>query len=81
MEKTVDGAILEGGEIVHLLEPEYHDDSIRGVGKVLVFHDYGLDIVDTLLNVGFSSVDIVEQLDSAGFGYRKGVIVACKEDK
>lgn len=81
VEKTVDRAVIEEGEIVHLLEPEYHDDSIRGVGKVLVFHDYGLDIVDTLLSVGFSSVDIIKEFDSAGFGYRKDVIVARKEGK
>lgn len=77
-EKTVDRAKTEDGKIVYLLEPEYHDDSIRGVGKVLVFHDYGLDIVDTLLNIGFSSVDIVEEFDSAGFGYKKKVVVARK---
>ena len=77
-EKTVDRASIENGKIVHLLEPEYHDDSIRGVGKVLVFRDYGRDIVDKLLSVGFSSVDIVEELDCAGFGYSKSVIVAHK---
>ena len=58
--------------------PEYHDDSIRGIGKVLVFRDYGRDIVEKLLSVGFSDVDIIEEFDSAGFGYRKDVIVARK---
>ena len=76
--KTVNRALIEEGKIVYLLDPEYHDDSIRGVGKVLVFRDYGHDIVDKLLNVGFSDVDIIEESDSAGFGYRKDVIVARK---
>ena len=78
VEKTVERALVEDGEIVHLLAPEYHDDSIRGVGKVLVFRDYGHDIVDKLLSVGFSDVAIIEESDSAGFGYTKDVIIAYK---
>ena len=35
VEKTVNRVLVEEGNIVHLLEPEYHDDSIRGVGKDL----------------------------------------------
>lgn len=77
-DKTVDRVLLENEKVVYLLEPEYHDDSIRGVGKVLVFRDYGRDIVDKLISVGFSSVDIIQEFDSAGFGYRKDVIVARK---
>ena len=77
-EKTVNRVLIEQGEIVYLLEPEYHDDSIRGAGKVLVFRDYGHDLVDRLLSVGFDSVEIVEEFDSAGFGYKKEVIVARK---
>lgn len=78
VEKTVIRVSIENGEIVHILEPEYHDDSIRGVGKVLVFRDYGYDVVDKLLAAGFSGVDIVEEFDSGGFGYSKNVIVAHK---
>lgn len=75
---TVPRVLVEEGEIVYLLEPEYHDDSIRGVGKVLVYRDYGRDIVDKLLSAGFTTVDIVEESDCAGFGFRKDVIVARK---
>lgn len=77
-EQTVTRALIRERGIVHVLKPEYHDDSIRGVGKVLVFRDYGRDIADKLLSIGFSRVDIVEELDSAGFGYKKEVIVAHK---
>ena len=80
-EETVERATIKDGEIIYLMEPEYHDDSIRGVGKVLVFHDYGQDIVDRLLSAGFSSVDIIVEKDSAGFGYEKSVIVARKGRK
>ena len=51
--KTVSRAVMEDGEVRHLLDPEYHDDSIRGAGKVLVFRDYGLDIVNKLLNIEY----------------------------
>ena len=78
VDETVTRAQLENDEIIYLLPPEYHDDSIRGVGKVLVFRDYGRDIVDKLLSVGFADVEIVEQSDCAGFGYTKDVIVARK---
>lgn len=77
-DKTVNRVSIENGKMVYLMEPEYHDDSIRGVCKVLVFRDYGRDIVEKLLSVGFSDVDIIEETDSAGFGYRKDVIVARK---
>lgn len=75
---TVNRVQVEQGEIVYLFEPEYHDDSISGAGKVLVYRDYGRDIADALLSVGFSRVDIVEEFDSAGFGFKKDVIVAHK---
>jgi len=81
VEKTVERAMIKEGEIVHLLDPEYHDDSIRGVGKVLVFRDYGRDIVKKLQTIGFSNVDIVNETDCAGFGYSKKVIVAQKSIK
>lgn len=79
METTVNRVLVEEGKLVHILEPEYHDDSIRGVGKVLVYRDYGRDIADKLFSAGFARVDIVEEHDSAGFGYTKDVIIALKD--
>jgi SAM-dependent methyltransferase len=76
--KTVTRAFERDEKVIHILNPEYHDDSIRGAGKVLVFRDYGRDITDKLLNAGFPSVEIVEESDCAGFGYKKEVIVAKK---
>lgn len=77
-DKTVNRVSLENGKMVYLMKPEYHDDSIRGVAEVLVYRDYGRDVVEKLLSVGFSKVEIIEESDSAGFGYRKDVIVARK---
>jgi SAM-dependent methyltransferase len=38
-------AVIENGEIRHILEPEYHVDPMRPEG-ILAFTDYGHDIVD-----------------------------------
>jgi SAM-dependent methyltransferase len=43
----------EDGTIEHLTEPEYHGDRYRGLGKVLAFRTYGLDIVDRMAAAGF----------------------------
>ena len=72
---TVERAVLEGGVIRHLLEPEYHGDVIRGHGRVLCFRNYGLDIVDRLRESGFRDAWL-EPADPAawwGFG-TKGVV-------
>jgi len=75
---TVTRALRKENEIVHVLEPQYHDDSIRGTNKVLVFRDYGHDIASKLIEAGFSRVGIFTELDCAGFGHKKEVIVAHK---
>ncbi len=76
--QTVERARIEGGEVVHLLEPTYHDDRIRGQGGVLVFRDYGLDIVDRLRDSGFASASIVDAGDLSGCGHASPVVVAEK---
>lgn len=43
---TITRAEAVGGQIRHLLTPEYHGDAIRGQGRVLVYRDYGRDIVE-----------------------------------
>ena len=78
VENTVTRAVLENDEIKYLLEPAYHDDSIRGAGKVLVFRDYGLDVLERLKNAGFKDVELVNVQDSGGFGFNREVIVARK---
>lgn len=46
-------ARLVNGDLVHLLEPEYHGDPVRAEG-VLVFEVPGWDILDRARAVGFS---------------------------
>lgn len=51
---TVERAVLRpGGGIEHLMEPEYHDDRLRGRGKVLAFRTYGRDLARRLQSAGF----------------------------
>jgi SAM-dependent methyltransferase len=58
---TIERARLEDGRVVHLREPEYHGDRLRGRRAVLAFRTYGLDILDRLGDAGFDAC--VERLD------------------
>lgn len=73
---TVTRAEVTGGEVRHLLPPEYHGDAIRGQGRVLVYRDYGRDIVDRLRRCGFGTAAIMDVDDSRWWGLGRKVIVA-----
>ena len=77
-ESTIERVVLKDNKLEYLLEPTYHDDSIRGAGKVLVFRDYGMDIQNRLEDVGFKDVEIINVPDSGGFGFNREVVVAYK---
>lgn len=66
-----------GSDIKHLMQPEYHGDRLRGSGSVLVYRDYGVDIVDRLITAGFATANIFEPHES-WFGYSRKVVVAKK---
>ena len=74
--ETVERATREGGHLVHHLPAAYHDDLERGRRAVLVYRDYGLDIVDRLLTAGFRRARIERPPDASGFGFARPVIVA-----
>lgn len=59
VEHTMERARLVGGKIEHLLPPEYHVDPFKGDAPVLVFRDYGRDIVQRLQQSGFGEVRIM----------------------
>lgn len=75
-EVTVERAELLGGEVRHLLPPEFHDDHVRGVGQVLSYRDYGGDIVDRLAGQGFAAAKIVSPGPEVYFGCGRHVVVA-----
>lgn len=60
---------------VHLLEPEYHGDRIRG--RVLSFRTYGDDIVDRLREAGFEDARL-EKPAADWLGFFRPVVVARK---
>jgi SAM-dependent methyltransferase len=73
---TVERAGMEGGEIRHLLEPEYHGDVIRGHGRVLCFRNYGLDIVERLKQSGFRDARLEPADRSTWWGFGTKVVIA-----
>ena len=75
-EKTLERAVVVDGEICHLEEPEYHDDLLRGPGKVLAYRTYGFDITDKLLEAGFSTATIDTSAKQHFDGLGRSLIVA-----
>lgn len=75
--RTIDRAVLVNEDTVEYLHPpQYHSDTIRGTGEVLVYRDYGLDIVDRLVEVGFCSVELLKAKRSLPWEYNSWVITA-----
>ena len=70
---TLQRARSENGAIVHLVEPEYHGDRLRGRRKVLAFRTYGLDILDRLRAAGFEAA--LERIDDAAHAVADGKVV------
>jgi SAM-dependent methyltransferase len=56
---TVERAKLRNGRIEHLHPPLYHGDPLRGGSRILLYRDYGGDIVERLRAAGFDDVSIV----------------------
>jgi hypothetical protein len=67
--------VMENGSVRHLLPPKYHGDRIRGQRQVLVYRDYGLDIVDRLKARGFRDAQLVRPVQPLG-GYAVPIVVA-----
>ncbi|MBL8521285.1 MAG: class I SAM-dependent methyltransferase [Betaproteobacteria bacterium] len=75
--RTVERARLSAGQITHILPPAFHGDRLTGTDSVLVFRDYGLDIVERVQAAGFGKVKLVTP-DRNWFGHLRKVVVAKK---
>jgi len=75
---TVERAWRRNGELVHLQPPAYHGDRINGPGSVLVYRDYGDDIVARLRDCGFDEVALWTP-PQAYFGHLRRVVVARRD--
>lgn len=73
---TVERAQLTSEGIKYLLPATYHGDAIRGVSHVLVYRDYGQDILERLSAVGFSESRIITSETHKFLGYGSYVFVA-----
>jgi SAM-dependent methyltransferase len=62
-ETLVRATINSGGEITHLLEPEYHGDPVIPQG-ILCFYHFGWDLLDDFRAAGFSDVKIITGYDT-----------------
>ena len=69
-DETVRRAALEGGEVVELLEPQYHGNPMSEKGS-LVFYDHGWDILARLEGAGFAEPALIG-FWSALYGYLGG---------
>jgi SAM-dependent methyltransferase len=77
-QETVERARRRDGKVHHLLEPEYHHDIQRGIGKVLAFRNYGSDIVLRLQAAGFSRAYLYSEFEKRFMGFGRVVVVAEK---
>jgi SAM-dependent methyltransferase len=75
---TVERAVRDADGVRHLEPPSYHDDLIRGRGGVLVYRDYGRDVVERMSAAGFAEAQIVDPGDVSGMGHYTPVIVGRK---
>jgi SAM-dependent methyltransferase len=72
--KTIIRASLINGKIVHFLPLEYHGDHLRK-GGILAFRNYGMDIEQMLLNLGFSYAKVNAIFDpSIGVDIQKSIV-------
>ena len=60
---------------MHYLPPEYHGDRIRGMGKVLAFRNYGMDIRDKLGSVGFRVT--IRTIDDPRHAIKNAKVIRC----
>ncbi len=80
MDKTVERArLIEPGKLEHLLVPEYHLDPIRGHEPILVYRNYGQDIVSRLLAAGFAHAEI-KPIKSTPWAFITPVVIAYRDE-
>jgi hypothetical protein len=69
-ENVIRAEVGSDGEIVHLLEPEYHGDPVNDEG-CLCFYHFGWSLLEEMRKIGFSDVR-AHVYWSKDFGYLGG---------
>jgi SAM-dependent methyltransferase len=73
---TVERARLHDGRTEYLLPAEYHHDPLRAGSRVLVYRDYGGDVVDRLRAAGFAHAWIDSTSTDLPWGHQRAVVCA-----
>ena len=74
---TIERVAMRDGELVHLLEPEYHGDPYARARSALCMRNYGDDILARITVAGFSDARFVRPA-SKMMGYARAVVVATR---
>jgi SAM-dependent methyltransferase len=75
---TVERARRTASGIEHLLPPAFHGDRNRGEDAVLVYRDYGRDLMSRLLAAGFRRVHLDLSSRCSWFGFGRPVVIAAR---
>jgi SAM-dependent methyltransferase len=74
--RTVERARMTDGVVENLLPPSFHTDPLRGGEPILVYRDYGADIVDRVNRAGFDDVILLPPSIEIPWRMGRRVIVA-----
>lgn len=77
-ETTQERARLGPDGIEYLLPPTWHNDLIRGEGRVLVYRDYGRDLLGRVRKAGFAAVSLLPSDPRVPWSFGRQVLVARK---
>jgi len=73
---TIERARLRDGVVEHLLPPQSHHDPLRGGDPILVYREYGADVVERVAAAGFVEVRLLEPPARIPWNLNRRVVVA-----
>lgn len=74
--RTIERARLRDGVVEHRLPARSHHDPLRGGDPILVFREYGADVVDRVAAAGFDDVRLLEPPPRIPWNLNRRVVVA-----
>jgi hypothetical protein len=73
---TIERARLRDGKVEHLLPAQTHHDPLRGGDPILVYREYGADVVERVSAAGFTDVRLLQPPKSIPWHLNRRVVVA-----
>ena len=74
--ETIERARLHDGVVEHRLPPAFHTDPLRNGSSILVYRDYGADIVARVKDAGFADVRLLAKAAEIPWNMGRRVVVA-----